>query len=341
MDISITNVQLDLGAGRRGTDMGPSAIHVAGLVPRLRTLGHTVVDVVSFGAESSFENADAGDPHARFLPQIHEVCTRIADRVEADALAGRFPLVFGGDSRTGDRHRVGARAGVARGERAAIGLLWVDAHTDMNTPDTTQSGNIHGMPLAALLGLRPERSRRHRRRRAGACAPNTSRSSACATSIGRRPAVVHDAHVRVYTMSELDERGTAVCVREAIEHVSKGTVGVHLSFDLDGVGPPGRARSSARRSRGPHGARVAPRVRGRGPQRRLLGMEMVELNPTARLPQQDRRARGVADPERPRQDHLSKRQRCHTVAAALGPPPRRPHLTQVPRRPRVASYWRG
>jgi len=115
MDISITNVQLDLGAGRRGTDMGPSAIHVAGLVPQLRKLGHTVVDVVSFGAESTFENADAGDPHARFLPQIHQVCMRIADRVEADALAGRFPLVLGGDH----AQAIGTVSGLARAWRHA------------------------------------------------------------------------------------------------------------------------------------------------------------------------------------------------------------------------------
>ena len=95
MNLSITNVHLDLGAGRRGTDMGPSAIHVAGLVPRLKALGHTIVDVTSLGG-TTFENTDSGDPKARFLPQIVRICTKIAARVEADVLEGRVPLVLGG-----------------------------------------------------------------------------------------------------------------------------------------------------------------------------------------------------------------------------------------------------
>jgi len=278
MDISITNVQLDLGAGRRGTDMGPSAIHVAGLVPQLRRLGHTVVDVVSFGAESSFENADAGDPHARFLPQIHDVCTRIADRVEADALAGRFPLVLGGDH----AQAIGTVSGLARAWRrrqGRVGLLWVDAHTDMNTPDTTQSGNIHGMPLAALLGYGPTDL-------VGIAGDEPALRPEHVAILGVRDvdrsetAVVHDARVRVYTMSELDERGTAVCVREALEHISKGTVGVHLSFDLDGVDPqdaPGVGTPV------PGGLTVREShlvCEAAARSARLLGMEMVELNPT-------------------------------------------------------------
>jgi arginase len=278
MDISITNVQLDLGAGRRGTDMGPSAIHVAGLVPQLRRLGHTVADVVSFGAESSFESADAGDPHARFLPEIRQVCTRIADRVEADALGGRFPLVLGGDH----AQAIGTVSGLARAwrrQRKRVGLLWIDAHTDMNTPDTTVSGNIHGMPLAALLGYGPAEL-------VAIAGDEPALRPEHVAILGVRDvdrsetAVVHDARVRVYTMSELDERGTAVCVREAIEHVSKGTVGLHLSFDLDGVDPQdapgvGTPVPGGLTVRESHLVCEAAARSGR-----LLGMEMVELNPT-------------------------------------------------------------
>src|SRR5690349_12308188 len=112
MDISITNVHLDLGAGRRGTDMGASAMHVAGLVPQLRALGHRVVDVASIGA-STFESAEAGNPQARFLPEIARICTRIADRVEADALEGRIPLVLGGDH----AQAIGTISGIARAWR--------------------------------------------------------------------------------------------------------------------------------------------------------------------------------------------------------------------------------
>src|SRR5687768_16116641 len=135
MDISITNVHLDLGAGRRGTDMGPSAMHVAGLVPRLRALGHTVADVDGI-ASATYEIAEEGDPSARFLPAIIHTCSLLADRVERQVDEGRFPLVLGGDH----SQAIGTISGLARAWRKRgkrVGVLWVDAHTDMNTPDTT------------------------------------------------------------------------------------------------------------------------------------------------------------------------------------------------------------
>jgi arginase len=151
--ISITNVHLDLGAGRRGTDMGPSAIHVAGLVPALERLGHEVVAVEPIEAQT-YENTNAGNPKARFLPAITHTCVLLADRVERECHEGRFPLVLGGDH----AQAIGTIAGLARYWRSKgkqIGVVWVDAHTDMNTPETTPSGNIHGMPLAVLLGFGP------------------------------------------------------------------------------------------------------------------------------------------------------------------------------------------
>jgi arginase len=278
MDIAITNVRLDLGAGRRGTDMGPSAMHVAGLVPKLRDLGHTIGDVVSFGADTPVEPADEGDPRARFLPEILGVCARVADRVEQDVIAGRFPLVLGGDH----AQAIGTVSGLARAwrrKRQRVGLLWIDAHTDMNTPDTTQSGNIHGMPLAALLGYGP----RDLVRLAGdepALLPQHVAILGVRDVDRHETAVVTDAHIRVYTMSELDERGTAVCVREAIEHVTRDTAGLHLSFDLDGVDPTdapgvGTPVPGGLTIRESHLVCEAAARSGK-----LLGMEMVELNPT-------------------------------------------------------------
>ena len=278
MDIAITNVRLDLGAGRRGTDMGPSAMHVAGLVPKLQALGHTIAGVVSFGAETPVEHSDAGDPRARFLPEIHRVCARIADRVESDVVAGRFPLVLGGDH----AQAIGTVSGLARAwrrKRERVGLLWIDAHTDMNTPDTTMSGNIHGMPLAALLGYgAPEL--------VGVAGDEPALLPEHVAILGVRDvdryetAVVTDAHVRVYTMSELDERGTSVCVREAIEQVTRDTAGLHLSFDLDGVDPAdapgvGTPVPGGLTVRESHLVCEAASRSGR-----LVGMEMVELNPT-------------------------------------------------------------
>jgi arginase len=277
MDISITNVHLDLGAGRRGTDMGASAMHVAGLVPRLRAMGHNIVDVASIGA-SSFEATDSGDPHARFLPEIARICTRIANRVEVDALAGRIPLVLGGDH----AQAIGTISGLARAfrtRRERIGVVWVDAHTDMNTPDTTTSGNIHGMPLAALLGHGP-------RELVAIAGEEPALRPENVAIIGVRDvdrsetSLVTRAGVKVYTMSDLDERGTAACVREAFQLVSKGTAGVHLSFDLDGVDPqdaPGVGTPV------PGGLTVREShliCESAARTGRLVGMEMVELNPT-------------------------------------------------------------
>jgi arginase len=277
MDISITNVHLDLGAGRRGTDMGASAMHVAGLVPRLRALGHNVSDVASMGA-SSFESIDAGDPRARFLPEITRVCSRIANRVEVDVLAGRFPLVLGGDH----AQAIGTISGIARafrtrGER--IGVVWVDAHTDMNTPDTSMSGNIHGMPLAALLGYGPKELVAISGEEP-ALLPEHVAIIGVRDVDGSETSLVTKLGVKTYTMSDLDERGTAVCVREALEHVSQGTTGIHLSFDLDGVDPqdaPGVGTPV------PGGLTVREShliCESAARTGKLVGMEMVELNPT-------------------------------------------------------------
>jgi arginase len=277
MDLSITNVHLDLGAGRRGTDMGASAIHVAGLVPRLRALGHTVSDVTSIGA-TTFEAMESGDPSARFLPEIARICTRIADRVENDVLSGRVPLVLGGDH----AQAIGTISGMARAYRKRserIGVVWVDAHTDMNTPETTLSGNIHGMPLATLLGHGP-------RELVGIAGSEPALLPQHVAIIGVRDVddaeteLVARSGVRAYTMSELDERGTAACVREAFDLVSRGTAGIHLSFDLDGVDPqdaPGVGTPV------PGGLTVREShliCETAARTRRLVGMEMVELNPT-------------------------------------------------------------
>lgn len=277
MDIAITNVHLDLGAGRRGTDMGPSAIHVAGLVPKLSTLGHRVVDVrhIEVGL---FEKAVAGDPRARFLQAITSTCTSLADQVEADLEEGSFPLVLGGDH----AQAIGTVSGLARywrrrGER--VGVVWVDAHTDMNTPDTSPSGNIHGMPLASLLGYGASEL-------VGISGDEPALHPEDVAIIGVRDVdaaevgLVRELGVRVFTMSEVDSRGIAVCVQEAFEIATSGTAGVHLSFDLDGVDPTdapgvGTPVPGGLTLRESHLiCETAARTR------RLLGMEMVELNPT-------------------------------------------------------------
>ena len=277
MLIEITNVHLDLGAGRRGTDMGPSAIHVAGLVPSLLAQGHEVSGVIPIEVRN-FEGANVGDPKARFLNAILQTCQQLADKVEAGTRAGRTPLVLGGDH----AQAIGTLSGLARVYRARqerIGVIWVDAHTDMNTPDTSPTGNIHGMPLAALLGHgRPELT--------GLAGYPRAIEPEDVAIIGARDVdageigLVKELGVRVYTMSELDRRGVAACVDEAIERVTAHTAGVHLSFDLDGVDPqhaPGVGTPVPGGLTVRESHLICETVHRTG---KLIGMEMVELNPT-------------------------------------------------------------
>ncbi len=275
-EIIVANVHMDLGAGRRGVDMGPSAIHLAGLKAGIESLGHTVTETFALGVRTQ-EMLDAGDPRMRFLPEIVEVTKKLADRVEAGLEAGKFPVVLGGDHSVA----IGTISGISRywkkrGKR--IGVIWVDAHTDMNTPESSPSGNIHGMPLAVLLGHGPKELVDI----AGA-GPALDARHVCVIGArdvdGLERKMVKETGVRVYTMSELDERGTAVCVKEAIERAKDGTAGIHLSFDLDGVDPQhapgvGTAVPGGLNLRESH--LICEKVAATG---KILGVEMVELNP--------------------------------------------------------------
>src|SRR5216684_7465102 len=151
--IRVIGVPLDLGQSRRGVDMGPSAVRVAGLEARLEQLGHVVEDAGNV-AVAIAEQKKEGDPKAKYLKEITATCTKHAEMVVKTLELGKFPLVLGGD------HSVaaGTMAGVAefyRRQNQKVGLIWIDAHSDINTPETSPSGNVHGMPLAALLGLGP------------------------------------------------------------------------------------------------------------------------------------------------------------------------------------------
>lgn len=283
MDISITNVQLDLGGVRRGTDMGPSAIHVAGLVPRLTGMGHKIARVQNVGV-NSYEASDVGAPNARFLSEITQCVSDLAAQVYQDLSEGQFPLVLGGDH----AQAIGTIAAISRylkerGQR--LGVVWVDAHTDMNTPDTSPSGNIHGMPLAVLLGRGPKEL-------LDIVGPEPALRPEDVVILGARDVdatevpLVKELGVRVYTMSEIDERGIATCVKEAYAHVSENTDALHLSFDLDGVDPrhapgvgtPVPGGLSLRESHF-----ICEFLHRNGP---LTGMEIVELNPTLDLKNQ-------------------------------------------------------
>ena len=237
--VSVIGVPLDLGAGRRGVDMGPSAMRNAGLVGTIRSLGLEVADEGNLATPVVESLAGPGNENARYLHEIAGVLEALAERVRRAKLAGRLPLVLGGDHSIA----LGTVSGMAaaRGEatRARIGLLWIDAHTDANTPETSPSGNLHGMPLASILGKGPDALTR-----VGGFAPGAPRlSPANAAVIGARSvdpgeaAVVASLGVRVYTMEEVDRRGMSAVIDEALGLVLDGTGGFHLSLDVDALDP--------------------------------------------------------------------------------------------------------
>ena len=232
--IRVIGAPQDLGAGRRGVDMGPSALRIARLNSRIIGLGRTQRDTGDV-AVSIPETHDAGDENARYLPQIADVCRRLCDQAEQSIAEDCLPLVLGGDHSVA----IGTIAGAAshfhhRGER--MGVIWVDAHTDMNTPETTPSGNIHGMPLAVSLGYGATAL-------TGIGASEQKVNPEDTVLIGIRSidetekALVKDSGITVFTMRDIDERGMWTIIREAIHIATRKTTGLHLSFDVDSLDP--------------------------------------------------------------------------------------------------------
>lgn len=220
---------LDLGAGRRGVDMGPSAIRYAGLEAQLAELGRDVEDWGNVEAPVA-EATDVGDERVRFLEPIRNVCGQVAALVQRAIGEGRVPLVLGGDHSIA----LGTLAGLAS-VHGPGGVLWFDAHGDLNTPETTPSGNVHGMALAAALGLAGQDF-------LGAGWPLPALAPERVALVGVRSLDegererVHELGVRVYTMSDVDRIGVERAVRESLTHLV-GAPFVHVSFDMDVVDP--------------------------------------------------------------------------------------------------------
>ena len=225
---------MDLGAGRRGVDMGPSALRLADLNGRLAALGYEVEDLGNIAVDQP-ETAPIGQESARYLTQIAHTCERLSDLVEKAAGRGSMPMVLGGDHSVA----IGTIAGMsarfrARGQK--VGLLWIDAHADMNTPQSSPSGNVHGMPLACSIGLGP-RELTHM----GGYAPKVDPANVAIVGLRSVDEIerlnVRGTGVHPFTMRDIDERGLRSVIREAIEHATRGTAGFHLSFDMDAVDP--------------------------------------------------------------------------------------------------------
>jgi arginase len=275
--IKVIGVPLDLGASRRGVDMGPSAVRVAGLEARLEALGHEVRDGGNISVAVA-ETKSVGEPSARYLKEITETCSRAAEMVEKALSDGMTPVILGGD------HSVaaGSVSGVAdfyRKQNQKIGLIWIDAHADMNTPGTSPSGNVHGMPLAALLGLGPDPLTNLL-----GFAPKVQPENVVLIGVRdidatEKENIKRTGVTEVYTMRDIDERSMRTVMEEALRAAGRGTSGYHVSLDMDwidpedapGVGTPVRGGATYREA---HLAMEIIADHGR-----MVSLEVVEVNP--------------------------------------------------------------
>src|SRR5260221_12955614 len=232
--IRVIGVPLDLGQSRRGVDMGPSVLAVPGLKARLEAIGHIVEDAGNI-AVAIPEQKKEGAANSKYLREITATCVKTADLVLKTLEAGKVPLILGGD------HSVaaGTVSGVAefyRRKNQKIGLLWLDAHGDMNTPDSSPSGNVHGMPLASITGYGPpelvDLIGYH---------PTIEPRNVCLVGIrdldSKERRLIKESGEHVFTMRDIDERGLREVMSEAIRFASDDTDGIAVSLDLDFVDP--------------------------------------------------------------------------------------------------------
>jgi arginase len=275
--VAVIGAPLDLGAGRRGVDMGPSAVRVAGLGRRLGELGYEVIDLGNVPVAQPEAVHDTGPPEAKYLPQIAACCLKLGELVSLALTDGRRPLVLGGD------HSIaaGTIGGVSRFFRQTgrkVGVLWMDAHADMNTPESSPSGNVHGMPLACCVGTGPESLVNM-----FGFSPKVDPANVALVGIrdvdSLERGVVRNTGVRAFTMRDIDERGMRAVMDDALAIACDGTAGLHLSLDMDfvdpeyapGVGTPVRGGVTYRE------AHLAMELICDSGQ--MLSMEIVEVNP--------------------------------------------------------------
>ncbi len=275
--VHIIGVPLDLGGNRRGTDMGPSALRIAGLGDQLGALGLTVVDKGNIPAPLP-EIKGPGDPHKRYVRDIARVCQRVYHATLASLDEGALPIVLGGDHSLA-AGSVAASAAYLRRKGKPLGLLWVDTHGDVNNPATSSSGNVHGMPLSALLGRGPDELSGFGGQPAAVLPRHT-------VLVGIRnldnveKEILKASRVHVFTMKDIDRLGIAEVTERALLIAGRGTGGIHVSFDLDvcdpaiapGVGTPVKGGLDYRE------AHVVMEMVADS--ERLLALDLVEVNPT-------------------------------------------------------------
>ena len=278
--IRIIGVPMDLGQSRRGVDMGPSALRVAGLQSRLKQLGHQVEDIGNVSVKQP-EEQPYGEKRAKYLNEIAETCRGLAEMVEHTLGEGMLPLVLGGDHSIA----VGSMAGVAsffRKQGKRVGYIWLDAHGDMNTPESSPSGNVHGMPLAAIIGCgAPELVELM------GFKPKVEPRNVALVGVrdldAKERKLIKESGLHVFTMRDVDERGMREVMSEALRFASDETDGVAVSLDMDfvdpsdapGVGTPVRGGVTYRE------AHLAMEMIADS--EAMVSLEVVEINPVIDL----------------------------------------------------------
>ena len=275
--IHIIGVPLDLGGGRRGVDMGPSAFRIAGLREQINAMGRAVFDKGDLPSPTP-ETKRAADKRKKYVRDIAKVCQKLYDVALKSLDEGALPLVLGGDHSLAAGSVAASAVWVQRATGKPLGLLWVDAHGDMNTPDTTSSGNVHGMPLAALLGQEPAELA------SIGASPSVLASHTVLLGIRNldeeEKAQIRASGVHVFTMKDIDRDGIAKVAERALALASAGTGGVHVSFDMDvcdpaiapGVGTPVKGGLDYRE------AHMVMEIVADS--RQLVALDLVEVNPT-------------------------------------------------------------
>ena len=274
--VHIIGVPLDLGGGRRGVDMGPSAVRIAGLGERLAAMGCVVTDKGDLSTPIP-ETQVTRDPTKRYIKDIAKVCQRVYQQTWQSITDGALPIVIGGDHSLA-AGSVGASADYAIEKGGKLGVLWVDAHGDMNTPATTTSGNVHGMPLAALVGTEPVELSS-----IGRHSPKLQTEHVVLIGIRNLDEAekkrIRAAKVHVFTMKDIDRHGIAAVMKRALKIATTGTTGLHVSFDLDacdpaiapGVGTPVKGGLDYREAH-----MVMEMIADSG---RMTALDLVEVNP--------------------------------------------------------------
>jgi arginase len=275
--VHLIGVPLDLGAGRRGVDMGPSAFRIAGIASRIAQLGRAVIDTGDIATPIP-ETQEAVDPTKKYVREIAQVCERLYASAVRSLEAGALPLVLGGDHSLAAGSVAASAHWVRRSSAQPLGLIWIDAHGDMNTPESTMSGNVHGMPLAALLGNEPVEL--------GSIGFSPSVLPQHTVLVGirnldeREKTRIRESGVHVFTMKDIDRQGMATIAERAIALATDATGGLHVSFDMDvcdpsiapGVGTPVKGGLDYREAH-----LLMELIADSG---RLLALDLVEVNPT-------------------------------------------------------------